>query len=334
MKKLFAILTLAILACNLPVRLAPENAEATPTGTETAAPPTAAPTPQPIGSAKNPLILALPPAPRADLQKIEAGEKLAAFIQKRIGYRVVAAAPTSEANLLEALKNGNAHIAPLSPFGYLAARQANSVVAVLASARNGQAFYGAQFIVNRESEFIPFFDPARNENTAEAADALRQFQDKKPCWSDAASPSGYVIPLGALKYNGVQVKEGAFLEGQANVARAVYAGDICNFGATYIDARTLPALEANYPDMMERVKVVWRLPAIIPYENISVSTNLPFEMRRLIQRAFIDLTVSEEKTLLQETYGMDEIQAANDEMYAEFEKYWNAAGLPFSELIQ
>jgi ABC-type phosphate/phosphonate transport system substrate-binding protein len=334
MKRLLLILSLAILGCNIPVSFSVDDANATPTVTATFAPPTLTPVPPAFGSEKNPLILALAPSPQADPQMVEAGEKIAAFIETRTGYHLVTMAPSSETSLVDALDKGNAHIAMLSPFGYLAARQNDSVAAILASTRNGKIFYGAQFIANRESEFIPFYDPARDENTDEASAALRQFQDKKACWSDAFSPSGYVVPLGVLSDNKVQIREGAFLEGQASVVRAVYAGDICNFGATYIDARELPALEANYPDVTERVKVIWRVPEIIPYENISMSNSLPLDMRRVIQRAFIDLLLSDNKSLLQEVYGMDEIQVVDDTLYAEFERYWKISGLDLSTLIE
>ena len=335
MKRLLLILSLAILGCNLPVNLAWDPPNATPSATATFAAPTPTVSPPKIGTEKNPLILAIAPTAHAAPELIAAGEKIAAFIQSRTGYRVVTMAPSSETSLIDALDQGNAHIALLSPFGYLAARENDSVTAILASARNGKILYGAQFIINRDSEFIPFYDPARNENTDEETAALRQFQDKKPCWSDAFSPSSYVVPLGALAQSGVQIKEGAFLEGQASVVRAVYAGDICNFGATYIDARELPALEANYPDVVERVVVAWRIPEIIPYENISISNSLPLEMRRAIQRAFIDLLLSPtDSHLLKEVYGIDEIQAVDDTKYAEFELYWRDTGLELKKLIE
>ena len=143
--------------------------------------------------------------------------------------------------------------------------------------------------------------------------ALKQFQDKKPCWSDDASPSGYVVPLGLLNQAQVQIRSAAFLEGQPNVVRAVYADDICDFGATFIDARQSPSLEADYPDVMDKVIVIWRMPKIIPYENISISNSLPLEMRRVIQRAFIDLMLTPEgKAAMQTVYGMDEMQIAED----------------------
>jgi phosphonate transport system substrate-binding protein len=201
--------------------------------------------------------------------------------------------------------------------------------------RNGQSFYGAQFIISRESEFTSFFDAERGENTVEAIVALKQFQDKKPCWSDITSPSSYVIPLGLLNQSQVRTKNPAFLEGQLNVVRAVYADDICDFGATYIDARELPSLEADYPDVMDRVKVVWRTPQVIPYENISISNSLPIEMRRVVQRAFIDLILTPEgKSAIQTVYGMDEVQIAEDSMYDDFAAYVKASGLDLVELIE
>jgi len=46
---------------------------------------------------------------------------------------------------------------------------------------------------------------------------------------------------------------------------AFYAQGACDFGATYIDARTYPGLEDSFPDVLTKVIVVWRTPNIIPY---------------------------------------------------------------------
>jgi len=336
MKKLLLILSLAILGCSFPLQLTLDDPDVTPTATATVFAPTQTPlVPPELGTDKNPLIFALAPSPHSNPEVIAAGDEIAAFIESRTGYRLVTIAPSSESSLVDSLNKGNAHIASLSPFGYLLARENDSITAVLAGTRKDQMFYGAQFVANRENEFASFYDITRNENTAGASVALKQFQDKKPCWSDNMSPSGYVVPLGVLNQSGVRIQNGAFLEGQPNVVRAVYADDICDFGVTYIDARQLPALEADYPDVMERVVVIWRVPNIIPYENISLSNSLPLEMRRVLQRAFIDLILSPEgKAALQTVYGMDEIQIVEDAVYADFELYVKASGLNLSTLIE
>ena len=339
MKKVLLTLWLAIAACSFPVQIALDSDLPTPTPTttlEAESTPTLAPlsTPQP-GTDQNPLILALNPSPRPADDMIAAGERIAAFIQSRTGYRVVTVAPVSETALLEAFSKGNAHIAALSPFGYVAASEQGLAVPLLARVRDGRAFYGAQIIINRESPFTPFYNEETLTNTADPSTALGQFNDAKACWTDAESPSGYVVPLGVLKQAGVQVRSEAFLAGQPNVVRAVYADDICDFGATYVDARDAAILEADYPDVMEKVLVAWRIADIIPYENISISTELPFEMRRVIQRAFFDFMLTPEGKLdMQRVYGFDAVQVVEEPAYAEFIAAVLASGVDLQALIK
>lgn len=335
MKKVLLTLCLAVLGCSFPVQLT----VGTPTPVSTPGPasaPTATPqaTAEP-GTEKNPLILALSPSAHPDAEVIAAGDVISAFIESQTGYRVVTIVPASQTSLVDAFGKGNAQIAVLPPFAYLLARQNDLVTAILASVRDGQIVYGAQFIANRDGGFVPYFNAERNENTAEAAEALKQFQDKKPCWSDMVSPSGYVVPLGVLNQTQVRTRSGAFLEGQPSVVRAVYADDICDFGATFIDARQSPILEASYPDVMERVMVIWRIPNLIPYENISLSTSLPVEMRRVLQRAFIDLMLTTDgKSAMQTAYGVDELQVVEDAAYTNFALFVSASGLDLSGLIE
>jgi phosphonate transport system substrate-binding protein len=334
MKKLFLVLTLAALGCSFPVQLTLGTPTPTPSPTQPpAATVTPLATPDP-GTEQNPLILALGPSARPAGDLIAAGETIAAFIESQTGYRVVTVAPPSEAALVDAFRVGNTQIASLSPFGYLLARQNDSVTVALASVRDGQTLYGMQFIVNRDGEFKSFYDEARNQNTENIQVALEQFADKKPCWSDLNSPSGYVLPLGLLNQAQVQARSGAFLEGQPSVVRAVYAADICDFGATFIDARTSPALEVDYPDVIDRVVVVWRSEAVIPYENISFSNDLPLEMRRNLQRAFVDMMLTPEgKAAIQTVYGIDELQIVEDALYDEFKIYVDASKLDLQDLI-
>jgi phosphonate transport system substrate-binding protein len=335
MKKFIPLLILAILGCSFPVQLISGTPAQVPTTTPSPFPTQTPLVPPELGTEKNPLILALGPSSHPSPSAIAAAEVIASFIESRTGYRLVAISPSSEAILVDALGKGNAHIVSLTPFGYLLARKNNSVTVILSSQREGQSFYGAQFIANRESGFTSYYDAARDENTAEANVALKQFQNKKPCWSDATSPSAYVIPLGLLNQSQVQVKDPAFLEGQVNVVRAVYSADICDFGATFVDARALPSLEADYSDVMDRVKVIWRVPRVIPYENISLSNSLPIEMRRSLQRAFLDLMLtSDGKAAVQTVYGLDELQAADDSMYDNFIAYVKASGLGLADLVK
>lgn len=339
MKKVLLILLLIfMLGCSFPVKLTLDTPTVTvtlspaPTSTATLPPPN---TPQP-GSDQSPLILALAPSLHPSEDFIQAGESIAAYIELRTGYHVVTVAPATEAALVEALDKGNAHIASLSPYGFVLAHENNSVTALMARIRNGEVFYGSQIIANRDKGYVSYYDETRDENTVDtAAEALKQFQDKKPCWSDEGSPSGYVVPFGLLNQAQVKTRSGAFLEGQPNVVRAVYSDDICDFGATFVDARTSPLLEADYPDVMEKVIVVWRIPEIIPYENISAASSLPINIRRDIQRALIDFMLTPEgKAAIQTVYGIDEMQPVEDAAYAEFIDLVNASGLDLLSLME
>ncbi|MBI3163520.1 MAG: PhnD/SsuA/transferrin family substrate-binding protein [Chloroflexi bacterium] len=335
MKKVLLFITLLFtLGCSFPLHVTLGTPTAIPTLTPTPGPTVAPQTPPEPGTEQNPLILALAPSPRPTEPVIAAGDVLAAYLEERTGYRIVTVIPASEAALVDSLAKGNAHIASLSPYAFALASGDNSVSALLARVRNGEMFYGAQILINREGEFTAYFDEARGENTTDDATALIQFADKKPCWSDEVSPSGYVVPLGLLNQAQVTTRSGAFLEGQPNVVRGVYADDICDFGATFVDARENPVLEADYPDVMDKVLVAWRIPEIIPYENISMSASLPFEMRRNIQRTFLDfMTTPEGKAAMQTVYGFDEMSPVEDAAYAEFILYVNASGLDLAELL-
>lgn len=304
---------------------------ATVTPTVTLAPiPTAA-----LGDVKNPLILSLAPAPRLDPNAFNASQVLIAHLEKSTGYQFITIAPTSETELIQRFQNGDAHIGMLSPFGYLLASQNGSVDAIFARQQDGSAFYGAQFIVRSDAGFLPYFDTVKNENTADVSTALVQFQNKKPCWADQLSPSGYVVPLGFLAEAGIQTDDPAFVAGQPTVVRAVYAQGVCDFGATYIDARTYPGLEDAFPDVLTKVIVVWRIPNIIPYETLVFSSNMDNDMSRVLTRAFVDaMDTPDGSSAMQTLYGIDAMQVAQDGQYQDFRKAVKASGLDLSSLVK
>jgi ABC-type phosphate/phosphonate transport system substrate-binding protein len=83
------------------------------------------------------------------------------------------------------------------------------------------------------------------------------------------------------------------------------------------------------------VILLWRVADIIPYENISISSLLPLEMRRVLQRAFMDLMRTPEgRTAVQKVYGIDELQIAEEAMYQEFGKDAAASKLDLIGLVQ
>ncbi len=331
MKRLLLLAFLALLACNLPtVGSKDPTPIAVPTFTPTAALPVAK-----LGTDNDPLILALGPSLQPKPEVLAAGMTLIALLEKATGYKFVSVVPPNETELVKAFGMKNANIGVLSPAGYLLASGQGYVEAAFARQLAGKSFYGAQFIARSEAGYISYYDPIKDENSAEASVALAQFNDKKPCWTDQFSPSGYLVPLGFLGSAGVQTQTPAFLAGHPAVVRAIYAGGICDFGATYIDARAYPGLEDQYPDVMKKVFVVWRIPPIIPYDSMVFMHGMDEDQRRALLRAFVDIIATPDgKAAIQTLYGFDAMQVVQDSQYEDFRKAVKASGLDLSILLK
>ena len=336
---IFLLITAWILAnCSLPeISLAPATATTTPTHVSPEITPTATSSSLPtaeLGLAENPLILALPPSMNSP-EQINAAKAIASQFTERTGYAVVTIAPNSYTELVDALSKGNAHIVLLNPYAYELAFQRDLVRASYAVIKNEEGTYGAQFLATRKGGFTSYFNPASGENTEDAPVALAQFAGKKPCWSDETSPSGYVIPLGYLNKNQIITKPAAFVEGHPTVVRSLYASGICDFGATYIDARKFPSLEDQFPDLVEQVIVVWQIPAIIPYDVLAFSTDMPQPMRDLLA-SFVPAILQTEagKAAFKTAYDIDTLQSVNDGYYQEFRTYLQASGIDLTTLVK
>jgi len=329
--------TLILANCNLPrINLAQATATVTQTPPVDITPidtQSAFPTAE-LGLAENPLILALSPSANSQAQ-IDAAKAIASQFTERTGYTVVTIVPDSYTALVEALGKGNAHIVLLDPYAYELAYQRGWVSASYAVLKEEEGTYGAQFLATRKGGFTSYFDEVSGENTDEAAVALAQFAGKKPCWSDETSPSGYVIPLGYLNKNQIVTKPPAFVEGHPTVVRSLYASGICDFGATYIDARKFPSLEDAFPDLIEQVIVVWQIPPIIPYDVLAFSTNMPQAMRDLFTSLIPAMMQTEAgKAAFKTAYDIDALAPANDGYYEEFRTYVDASGVDLTTLIK
>ena len=335
MRHFIPILLLAALGCTAGGHNSPSPVSLA------AAPATIVPSPTPnlptgaLGTEENPLVLALPPSTRPAQDVLDAGKSLIDILEKATGLKFVPVIPPSEAELVQALEAGNAHIAALSPFAYLLASKNGAAESAFAREQDGKTLYGAEFIARSDSTFVSHFDSTGSQNLSAAATALVQFQDKKPCWTDEKSPSGYVVPLGILKGAGIATREPAFLASHPAVVRAIYAGGICDFGGTYVDARRYPGLEDQLPDVLKKVEIIWEIPPIIPYETLVFARAIPPETSRTLIRAFVDLMTTEDgQTAMDTLYGFQAMQVAPDSLYADFRKAVEGSGLNLTSLLE
>lgn len=342
-KRLICILNLFLLtACSQTINSASENTPEPSLAMETALAiaaataeiPRATPTPAPLGTVENPLVVALPPGSASDAFRVEAGKAFAEQLSEVTGYTFVVVAPDSYSRLVQALGQRNTHVAVLSAYAYGLAYRQGFASAAFARVRSGEKAYGAQFIARTDAGFQPYFNAHTGENRGDAVTALSQFSDKKPCWPDEVSPSGYVIPAGILAHHNIPLRTAAILQGQPTVVRAVYVGGICDFGATYIDARAFPAVLDEYPDVLDEVIIIWRIPPIIPYEVLAVAQNLPPEIDLAIRDALFRITgMQAGRQVLGQAYGIEEWERTTDAFYDDFRLYLGTSGVDLETIL-
>jgi phosphonate transport system substrate-binding protein len=335
LQQLLPLILLILSACNFPgVRppFATDNSSTSPIPTPTVG------SDAPLGSQENPIVLALIPSSTKEIS--DSARDVIAQLSSLTGRVIVPYVPASYAELVETMGAGQVHVAWLPPLPYLLAHEKGYADAALAMTFNDRDLSAAQFLVNKHlvdnGTFTVYFDPETSLNLAKADAALAQFEDKKPCWTDAYSPYGYVLPLGILAENGIETKKGAFLQGDAMVIKSIYRdtkGDICQFGVALVDSRSAVALD--YADVTDRVVVVWITEPIIPSDGIAYASNLPGDIRISISAAFLAMIGNKAgKSALQDTYQIDGLKLIDDTFYDALRRVLEQSGLELSELVR
>lgn len=321
-------------ACNLPN--APDGATVVPGHPSIT--PTVDLTRTPLGTNANPIVIALPPAASSAAQ--ESAQKMIAQLAEMSALAYTTITPASYTELISELGAGRVHVAWLPPFPYLLAFEKGYADAPLAATVNGKDSLGSEFLVNTRllgaTGFKTYYNPASSANITDASSALAQFKNKVPCWTDAYSATGYVLPLGLLKENHVRTRPGAFLQGDLTVVKSLLldpAGGICQFGATYAGARSL--LEAGQPEDRDRVVVVWRSDPIVPYNAVAYATSLDADTRTRLTAALMTIAQTEQGSAsMFGAYGNDGLKFADDSIYDELRRYLQLSGLNLSALVR
>ena len=318
----------------------PDTTRKTPTLTLTATfPPTLTPTPLPLGSPANPYVIGLV-SENDDPQIPAAAAELASQIADLSGASVTGKVYYSYNQLIEAMEKGQVHASWLPPLTYLYASQQGLAEVSLLTNHFGVYQYGTQFLANVSSDFTPYYDPISGLNSADAATALEQFRDKRPCWVDPQSASGYILPAGLLRLNGIPSAPAVISQSHTAVVRSLYIKGICDFGATFSisgDPRTASAVQDDLKDVMDRILIIWRTDANIPNKNLSLLAGLSESSRQTLTTAFLDLAKTDEgKALLSLSagnYQIEDVKAINDDIYDPLRDTVEALNLNLEEMI-
>jgi phosphonate transport system substrate-binding protein len=135
--------------------------------------------------------------------------------------------------------------------------------------------------------------------------------------------------MGVLAKAGVKVKTPVLTQGHPQVINAIYLspnGELCDFGASYIDART--AVSKAFPDVNDKVQVIYVSDPILPNDNVSFATSLPADVRQKLTDAFVTLSSTDDGKALLKAGGYDigGLNVIDDTFYDEFRAYLEAAG--------
>jgi phosphonate transport system substrate-binding protein len=297
-----------------------------PQPTITPLPPTATHTPipvptstlPPLGESGNPLRLAVV-SENFDQEQFNAAIELSALLDQLTGYRIQAEMYTSYQEVMDGLRNQTVQIAFLPPLTYLLAQRRFAADVALLSNHFGVYQYGSKFLAHKDSNFSVYFDPQTNQSTADGMVALRQFANRRPCWTEPSSTSGFILPEGLLIQNQVTIQPPVIIQSHTAVIRALYARDICDFGATFAytgDPRTASSL-SDLNSVEDEIVVVWQSEAVIPNTNISFHPRIE-QFREALTEAFLEVASTEEGLALISNaidYEVQALKAVDDSIY-------------------
>lgn len=271
-----------------------------------------------IGTEENPVIFVA--VPSGETERVLASfETVADLVYADTGIVIKPYVATSYAAAIEALcaNPPQAHMGSLATFAYVLAHEKGCADAALVSTRYGSASYNGQFIVRTDS----------------GIESIEDLVGKTYCRVDETSASGWIIPSIMLKAAGIDPDKdlaGIVDAGSHDaVAAAVYNGD-CDFGTTYVDARS--TVEETYPDIMDKTKVI-ALEPDIPNDGFQFRPDFPADLKATLVAEFLHLFETEEgAAAMDEAYQYTGMEVHGDEFYDAFRQILDAAGVDYASL--
>lgn len=307
--------------------------------TPTSVPPTETPLPDvDLGLEENPIIIAYIVSNSTE-NFILNSQGFIDSLEANSGYEIQFKPYIDAIEAFNDLRQSKIHFFFLQPLTYLAASERDLVIPLLVSNHFGLYNYGTQFFVNKDSSFNFYFDEKTNKSTTTAEFALRQFEGKRPCWTEPSSLSGTIVPYGILAKIGVNFLPPTYLQNPSSVIRALYIKGICDFGATYAysgDPRTSSQVINDLPDILTQIQVVWQSEPFIPSLSLASSIEVPSHIQNEIKTLLLNLSTSDEGKLLITNalqYDVQGFLPIEDDFYDRLREYVEAANInPYQHL--
>lgn len=276
-----------------------------------------------LGTADNPVKLFFTPS--IDAKVIEDNSKVFKdYLEKHTPYKFQVAIPQSFVAVVEAFGTKRADVCTINTFGYILAHEKYGAEARLMVLRNGSASYQSQFLARADG-------PVKT---------LADIRGKKMAFVDAASTSGYLLPLKMLRDKGIEPKQTVFAGKHDNVVSMIYQKQV-DAGATYYsppvnheiqDARRL--VLTQYPDVEKKVKII-ALSDPIPNDPVIFRQDLPEEMKEKITEALLAFVKTPGgRSAFDKIVGMDDLKRATDADYDSVRQMLKSLGKEASEFVK
>jgi phosphonate transport system substrate-binding protein len=271
-----------------------------------------------LGTAENPIVFVFTPS--GVQERVVAGmEAVGSLLEEETGYVIETRLVNNYNAAVEALCSGQSHISHMGSFPYLIANERCGIEPAGVFLRSGIDTYGTQIIARSDSGF----------------DSLEDLAGAKPCWNDLLSASGYIVPLGLIGDAGIRetLQEPVIVGSHSSVVTSLYEGGICDFGATWIDARA--SIAGDKPDVYEVVSVVYASDPFIPNDMFVFNPNVDAAVRQKLLDALIALPETEEgKAAYDELYQIEGIVPRDDSFFDRFRVILDASGLDLTSLFE
>jgi phosphonate transport system substrate-binding protein len=300
--------------------------------------PTRIPTTYPLGTSENPIIIAHLVESNSDsIQNL--GKPLMDTLMQSTNLEIQYLVYDDPKQAFSDLRNAKIHFIWLQPLTYLAAYQRDLIYPLFVTNHYGIYKYGTQFLANKSSGYVQYFDPASNQNTTSEEFALTQFDGDRPCWTDPSSLSGTIVPFGILSKNGIQFLPPTYLISHSSVVRALYIKGICDFGATFAysgDPRTSSQVISDLPDALDQIEILWQSDPIIPSLSFNASQQLPQDIIEKIADSLFQVSKQEDgPALITESlnYDVQGLMSIDNDFYDPLKELVQAANIvPFQHL--
>ncbi|HLZ68634.1 MAG TPA: phosphate/phosphite/phosphonate ABC transporter substrate-binding protein [Dehalococcoidia bacterium] len=265
----------------------------------------------PAGGNDDPKSLVMAFVPSRDVSVIQlSADKIAAYLSKELNRPVKSVTLSSYAAVTQALSSKTADIGWVGPLDYLIGHEQNGSYPVTCSLRPGDT----------PGSLVPGYKAFIITKTDSGINTLADLKGKSFAFGDTTSASSSLVPKGALIKAGINPDKdlkSVNISNQSAIAIAVYQGK-ADAGAIYNDARTNKEVKDQFPDILDKTKVIYTSD-LIPCDPQIVRKDLTQALAGQIRAALLKYSADPEgKTVLNDLFSISALGAISDSDYDGF----------------